>query len=86
MQDEFMVPVLILVGDKDDWVSPANCRTLAAATRQQPVDLHVYPGATHDYDVPMPPHVDLGHRVEHNPAATADSRKEVIAFLGRVMR
>jgi len=47
---EYRAPVLILVGDADDWTPAADCRELAARHPNQ-IDLRVYPGALHAFDV-----------------------------------
>jgi dienelactone hydrolase len=51
-----LAPLLILVGEADDWTPAEPCRQLAAASRQagHPVDIVVYPGAHHSFDSPAP--------------------------------
>ena len=45
-------PVLILIGDKDDWTPAEPCRQLTAAARAAgyPVTIKIYPGAHHAFD------------------------------------
>lgn len=45
-------PVLILMGDADDWTPAEPCQKLATAARAagHPVDIKVYPGAHHSFD------------------------------------
>jgi dienelactone hydrolase len=49
-------PLLILIGDLDDWTPAEPCRKLAAASQEagQPVELVVYPGARHSFDSQAP--------------------------------
>ncbi|MBL8571819.1 MAG: dienelactone hydrolase family protein [Phreatobacter sp.] len=61
------IPLLILVGDADDWTPVAPCRTLVdrAASYGAPVALVVYPGAVHDFDAP-----DMALHVRRNVGST----------------
>lgn len=86
------VPLLILIGEAEDWASPTECRNLAeaAAQRGEPVTLQLYPGAYHAFDSPTP-----GVRLRtglatapggtahsgNDPAARADAIQRVPAFL-----
>jgi dienelactone hydrolase len=48
-------PLLILIGEADDWTPAANCRQLAQAAGAAPLlSLIVYPGAHHSFDSPNP--------------------------------
>ncbi|MEA2953021.1 MAG: hypothetical protein QOJ96_2541 [Alphaproteobacteria bacterium] len=51
-----LAPLLILIGELDDWTPPEPCRKLAAASQQAgyPVELVVYPGAHHSFDSQAP--------------------------------
>lgn len=79
------VPTLIAVGELDDWGPPALCRQRLAhlSGRAPKIQLDVYPGAYHDFDVPTTKAgtVYFGHRLEYNTAAAAQSTKDVEAFL-----
>ena len=78
------VPTLILVGDRDDWTHASWCQEMMARRDGQgsPVELTVYPGATHAFNFfPGAPRVYLGHHVEYDPKATADAWKQVRRFL-----
>ena len=88
-------PTLVLIGAADDWSSPDACRKLAAhendigITRangpSEPVDLVVYPGATHAFDAPEPARHYLGHFMRYGAAATQDAQIRVRAFLRRTI-
>jgi dienelactone hydrolase len=45
-------PLLILIGELDDWTPAADCRRLASATPS--IALKIYPGAHHSFDSPYP--------------------------------
>jgi dienelactone hydrolase len=46
-----LAPLLLLLGEADDWTPVAPCRALAAAhSGPPPVEVHVYPGAYHGFD------------------------------------
>lgn len=66
--------VQILIGDADDWTPVQRCIDFvgkyAASTAHLP-SLKVYPGATHGFDSRRPDRVYLGHRLVHDPKATA---------------
>jgi dienelactone hydrolase len=51
------LPVLILMGEADDWTPPGDCQALAeqAQGRHAPVEWKLYPGAYHDFDAPSAP-------------------------------
>jgi dienelactone hydrolase len=91
-----VAPLLILIGERDDWTPAEPCRKLADAARAagHPVAIKIYPGAHHAFDSP--------HRVRYvaarinptapggrgattggDPAAWADSIGEVLAFFGQ---
>ena len=82
MQD-FVVPVLIMVGDADDWTPARSCekRTGGSAPGVPALRLKVYPGAYHDFDVNGPDHLVVGHKLAYNAAAAQDARVELVNFL-----
>jgi dienelactone hydrolase len=79
------VPTLIMVGELDDWGPPARCqqRLTHLSGKGPEIRLVVYPGAFHDFDVPTakPGTVFFGHRLQYSASATAQSDKDVDAFL-----
>lgn len=89
-------PVLILIGEKDDWTPAEPCRKLAEVAWQagQPVTIKVYPGAYHGFDGPSPVRYvaarvnanapgGRGATTGGNAAAWTDSIREVTVFFGR---
>jgi dienelactone hydrolase len=85
------VPLLILMGDADDWTPATPCKKLAAANADS-VKLILYPGAYHDFDNEAQKLHKLkglaftanGDGTAHaglNPAARAAALKDVPDFL-----
>lgn len=94
-------PVLVMVGDKDDWTPSSSCEAMAAGRSElgaprtpgdrSSIELVVYPGVHHDFD-----QLDLflapgrgitvkGHRAEFNEQAMRDSIVRVRDFLQRTI-
>ncbi|WP_156323512.1 dienelactone hydrolase family protein [Bosea sp. AAP35] len=91
---EARLPLMILMGDLDDWTPAAPCSYLAKAAqdRGEAIDLVVYPGALHDFDHPrreVKERSDIAYSatgtgkatVGTNPAARDDAIARVKAFL-----
>ena len=91
-----VAPLLILIGENDDWTPAEPCRKLTDASVQEgyPVAIKIYPGAHHSFDSDNPVrHVAArintnsptgrGATTGGDPKAWADSIREVIAFFGR---
>lgn len=79
------VPTLIMVGELDDWGPPALCRQrLQNLSGKGPeIQLNVYSGAYHDFDVPTAKvgTIYFGHKLEYNVTASEQSERDVSAFL-----
>ena len=94
-----VAPVLILIGEKDDWTLAEPCRKLTEAAKEAgyPVTIKVYPGAYHSFDSSRPMRY-VATRVNANaptgrgattggdPVAWADSIREVVAFFGQHLK
>ena len=88
------VPMLLLIGAKDDVSSPPACHQMVdgARGRSALARIVVYPGAYHDFDRPnLPLHAiagtdagvpERGH-LGGDPDARTDSQKRVAEWLGR---
>jgi dienelactone hydrolase len=90
-------PLLILIGEADDWTPMQPCKDLAeqaSRTGSAPVSIVTYPGAYHDFDHPslkVHSNEDLaytgsGSGSAHSgtdPAAREDALKRVPDFLAR---
>jgi dienelactone hydrolase len=79
------VPMLILIGELDDWTPAVGCKRMMASRTGagSPVRLLVYPGAHHAFDVMalQPGREIFGHRVEYNAGAAQQATEEVRRFL-----
>ncbi len=91
-----VAPLLILIGDRDDWTPAAACLKLTEAAQRagRPVAIKVYPGAHHSFDnANAERYVEArnnanapggrGATTGGNPRAWADSIEEVAAFFAR---
>jgi len=84
-------PLLLLVGEADDWTPAGPCRELAAASTGARVAFESYAGAFHGFDgtppvrhrldVPNGVHPGQGVHVGGDPGARAASRARLQAFL-----
>ncbi|MFN9744366.1 MAG: dienelactone hydrolase family protein [Betaproteobacteria bacterium] len=84
-------PLLLQVGEDDDWTPPEPCRQLAAQASGAAVAYHAYPGAVHGFDgtaavtlrrdVPNGVRPGEGVRLGGQPEARAQSRERLHAFL-----
>jgi dienelactone hydrolase len=87
-------PLLILVGELDDWTPAAPCQRLAHWTQQQgqPVSIKIYLGALHSFDSYAPitrvPEARQGRgaTIGGNAGAREDSIREVEVFLARYLK
>ena len=73
------VPVLVLIGEKDDWTPAAKCQAVKGKTNFEVV---VYPGATHVFNEPSEkPRDFLGHHLVYDEKATQDALQRADAFM-----
>jgi len=81
----FTAPVLIMIGEADDWTPADRCREMVAHARPDsaPITLQVYPDAHHAFDVAalQPGRRAFGHLVEYNEPAARDAEEKTRAFL-----
>src|SRR5947209_5434949 len=92
-KDDMTVPVLVLIGERDDWTLAKECRNMVEGrddygiSRQSgdgvPMRLVVYPGAAHAFDVPAlrNPVQLLGHRLQFDQAAADHADAALREFL-----
>lgn len=83
------VPLLVLVGDADDWGHPAvRCEAFGKALKpEQPFQIVIYPGVYHAFDNPeMVRTISNNHIMEYNPPAAEDSYGRVHSFLDHWVR
>ncbi len=81
------VPLLILIGDKDDWTPADNCRKLQAAGFDRPefVEATYYPNARHSFDYNVPDRTAFGHKMGYDTAAAPDAEARTKAFFARYL-
>jgi len=93
-------PLLLLIGDSDNWTPPRYCREMAANMKARGADVTLveYKGAYHYFDVvgqkkdvlknieqPFTPGT-YGVTVAYDREAATDAQGQVEAFLARVLR
>jgi dienelactone hydrolase len=94
-----LAPLLILIGELDDWTPAGPCRKLADAARAAgyPVEITVYPGAHHSFDSILPVRYvaerinanspsGRGATTGGNAEAWADAINQVVQFLARHLK
>jgi dienelactone hydrolase len=80
-------PLLILIGEKDDWTPDYACSTQMRPAQTGPeVILKIYPNATHAFDWEGMDRSYSGHRLLYNPVATSDAIIQVKAFLTKHLK
>ena len=79
----FTAPLLVLIGGKDDWTPAQRCRDMVDALPDRgAVELHIFPGAFHAFDFPLPARTNaLGHFMRYDDDATQASWRAIDAFL-----
>ncbi len=93
-------PLLVLIGESDDWTPAAKCREMVEAMRSRGADATIvlYPGAYHYFDVEGQRQEVLaevenegkpgghGATVSYQEHAATDARRRVEEFLARHLR
>ncbi|HEX5125658.1 MAG TPA: dienelactone hydrolase family protein [Rhodocyclaceae bacterium] len=93
-------PLLVLIGESDDWTPAEPCKTLTAAVaaRGEPMQIVTYPDTYHDFDnpgitkkhvrkeVPNGVHPGQGVTTAPNPVAREDAKKRVSAFFAEQLK
>jgi dienelactone hydrolase len=98
VQERVVRPLLLLIGDADDWTLASECERMVRAMRDRGADATIvrYPGAVHYFDVVGQPRVVLhevenrnkpggccGATVGYDASADADAHRRVEAFFRR---
>ncbi len=95
VKERVVRPLLVLIGEADDWTPAAVCREMVESMRARGADasIVVYPGAFHYFDVEGQPREVLAHvgnqyraggrgaTVAYQAEAAADAFRQVEAFL-----
>jgi dienelactone hydrolase len=81
----FNAPLLILIGEKDDWTPDYACSTQMRSGQTGPeVILKIYPDSYHGFD--GKDMIIAGHKLLYNPTAAADAIIQVKAFLAKHLK
>jgi dienelactone hydrolase len=82
------VPLLILIGDKDDWTPADNCRRMQATgfTHPELVQVVYYPDAYHSFDSKLQARSAYGHHLAYDPVAAPDAEARTKAFFDKLLR
>jgi dienelactone hydrolase len=85
-------PTLVLQGEKDDWGAPGPCLTWEKGVHDPAMlQVIVYPGAYHAFDVPgiardMQGGRGIMHHLEYNEAADQDASARTAAFFAKWLK
>ena len=88
LKSQITKPVLILIGDKDNWTPVSHCETFKAAqANSSGMEIVVYPGAGHSFDNPGRQMLLFGkYNVgEHQPSRDA-ARVRVVQWVDDVLK
>jgi dienelactone hydrolase len=100
VNEQVVRPLLVLIGEADDWTPAVKCREMVEAMRGRGADatITVYPGAYHYFDVEGQRHEVLaqvenvyrpggfGATVAYQAEAAADAHRRIAEFLARHLR
>jgi dienelactone hydrolase len=100
VKEQVVRPLLVLIGEADDWTPAATCREMVDAMRGRGAEATIvtYPGAYHYFDVEGQRHEVLaqvendnrpggfGATVSYQAEAAADARRRIEAFLARHLK
>ena len=100
VKEQVVRPLLVLIGEADDWTPAATCREMVDAMRSRGADATIvtYPGAYHYFDVEGQRREILadvendnrpggyGATVAYQPEAAADAHRRIEQFLARHLR
>jgi dienelactone hydrolase len=100
VQEQAIRPLLVLIGESDDWTPAAKCREMVEAMRSRGADAHIvtYPGAYHYFDVEgrrkeLLAEVENDNRVggygatvSYQAEAASDAHRQIEQFLARYLR
>jgi len=84
---DFNAPLLILIGEKDDWTPAIYCSMqMRSAQIGHEVILKIYPDSHHGFDGEGIDTFIEGHRLLFNPVAAADAIIQVKTFLAKHLK
>jgi dienelactone hydrolase len=86
----FDTPLLILIGEKDDWCPADRCETFKnleiVRNSKYECKLKIYPNVYHSFDFKGLKADMFGHHVEYNPEATTDAIAQTREFLAKYLK
>jgi dienelactone hydrolase len=99
IREQVVRPLLLLIGDADDWTLPGPCRAMVEAmqSRGAPAEIVLYPGVYHYFDVEGQARTFLpdvgndnrpggaGATVAFDAAAHLDTQRRIEVFLARTL-
>jgi len=74
------IPTQVHLAGRDDWTPASECDYLPNK------DKHLYPDATHAFDMMIPDRVYLGHRMAYNKKADVLARQRTKEFLSTILK
>ncbi|MGV7223667.1 MAG: dienelactone hydrolase family protein [Nitrospinales bacterium] len=85
--DNSNAPLLILIGEKDDW-TPANAcsEMIPPGKTAHEIKLKIYKNTHHCFDCTGRNKVYMGHTLRYNSMATADAKIQVRKFLDKYLK
>jgi dienelactone hydrolase len=79
-------PLLVLIGENDDWTPAEQCHDLNEKPRGgHDANFAFYADAYHCFDVPGCNKIYMGHRVKYDKPAADDAQLKVKEFLGKYL-
>lgn len=79
-------PLLVLIGEKDDWTPAEACRDIEDGPRGEHEARFVYyANAYHCFDIPGCNKIYMGHKVRYNKPADDDAQTSVKDFLAKYL-
>lgn len=83
--DDLVSPLIVFGGGEDDWVPPANCKIQQRSASGEPMEVIVYDGVHHSFDLPIGAVRYRNHTLKGDATATRDSRKRMLDWFTRHM-
>ena len=80
LREPLHTPVLVLIGEEDDWTPAFHCVEGQRYARGAPFEVKVYESAHHSFDLPMGTYRYKGHTVAGHATAAHDSRQRMVAW------
>lgn len=80
-------PLMILIGESDDWTPAHRCRqAMPSMETEHEIILKIYPGAYHDFDNEGSDELYKNHRLKYDPMAAADAIVRVKDFFAKYFK